>query len=67
MSSRRDQLRGHYLAGVCTTLAGYILAGHEVHLRTEHGRDAQDNRIIFEIRDWPIFANFLDDPPESRL
>jgi hypothetical protein len=63
--TRKDDLRQEYLAGLCATLREYILAGHEVHVRTEHGRAATDNQIVFEIPDWDAFAAALDQAPAT--
>ena len=35
LMARKDALRQEYLAGLCATLRDYVLAGHEVHVRTE--------------------------------
>lgn len=59
--SRRDDLRRQYLASLCAVLQDFVLAGHEVHVRTEHGRTATDNRIVFDIPDWEAFAELLED------
>lgn len=59
--SRRDELRQQYLASLCAVLQEFVLAGNEVHVRTEHGRTATDNRIVFDIPDWEAFADHLED------
>ena len=58
--SRKDELRQEYLAGLCDTLRDYVVAGHEVHVRTEHGRAATDNQVVFDIPDWDTFAFLLE-------
>ena len=63
--SRKDELRQQYLAGLCSVLREFALAAHEMHVRTEHGRSATDNQIVFEIPDWEAFANLLDDVPAA--
>lgn len=59
--TRKDELRQQYLADLCATLREYVLAGHEIHVRTVHGRAVTDNQVVFEIPDWDAFAAFLDD------
>ena len=63
--SRKDELRQEYLAGLCSTLREFVLAGHELHVRTEHGRSASDNQIVFEIPDWEAFADLLENVPSA--
>lgn len=58
--SRRDELRQQYLMGLCDALRSYIAAGHEVHIRTQHGRTARDNQIVFDIPEWDNFVATLD-------
>lgn len=59
--SRREDLRREYVGNLCAVLQTFVFAGHEVHIRTEHGRAATDNRIIFDIPDWAAFADLLED------
>ncbi len=58
--SRKDELRQEYLAGLCDTLREYVLAGNELHFRTEHGRAVTDNQVVFDIPDWDAFAFLLE-------
>ncbi|MDA0302703.1 MAG: hypothetical protein O2822_09265 [Chloroflexi bacterium] len=63
--SRKEALRQQYLAGLCSVLREFVLAGHELHVRTEHGRASTDNQIVFDIPDWEAFANLLEDVPAA--
>lgn len=63
--TRKEELRQRYLADLCSVLREFVLAGHEMHVRTEHGRMASDNRIVLEIPDWDAFANLLEDVPAA--
>lgn len=63
--SRKDELRRRYLADLCSVLRAFVLAGHELHVRTEHGRMSTDNQIVFEIPDWEAFAELLDNVPAA--
>ena len=63
--SRKDELRQEYLAGLCDTLREYVREGHELHVRTEHGRAATDNQVIFDIPDWDAFAHLVEQSPSA--
>jgi len=63
--TRKDELRQQYLAHLCSVIQEFVLAGHEIHVRTEHGRLPADNRIVFDIPDWEAFAEVLEDIPAA--
>jgi hypothetical protein len=63
--SRKEELRQQYLADLCSVLREFVLAGHEMHVRTEHGRTPTDNQIVFEIPDWEAFADLLENVPAA--
>lgn len=58
-TTRRDQLRREYVAGVCDTLKQYVLDGHAFHMQTEH-EEQGESRLTFQLDAWETFAEMLE-------